>query len=291
MAKASDNVFPKLIVSEGTTPSSPATGQQKLFIDSADHKVKRVNSAGVVTTVEGGAGGGTTYSSYDDAVSSILTGVVHRWKFDETSGTTVADAVGSLPLTLAGTYTRNITSKTGVATNFVSATATATGSGSVPTGNNPRCFIALLRSTSLAEQAVFSYGTPNSTNRIWMTGVIGSQNDTPNATTPGGGLYTWGDDMGNVGMGQSVRGNEWHLMAWGYDGNKGATVMIDGVSMSGLYGANLATASATNFQIGKSSYSGHVIPLLGDIDDFLVMDNWPGIAKLRKFHRALQDFM
>lgn len=57
MAKASDNTFPKLIVSEGTTPSSPAAGSQKLFIDSADHKLKRVNSSGTVTTVEGSGGG------------------------------------------------------------------------------------------------------------------------------------------------------------------------------------------------------------------------------------------
>jgi hypothetical protein len=38
---------------EQTTPSSPAAGSQKLFIDSADHKLKRVNSSGTVTTIEG----------------------------------------------------------------------------------------------------------------------------------------------------------------------------------------------------------------------------------------------
>lgn len=62
MAKASDNVFPKLILSEQTTPAAPSAGQQKLFVDSADHKVKRINSSGTVTTVEGGgSGGGSTY--------------------------------------------------------------------------------------------------------------------------------------------------------------------------------------------------------------------------------------
>jgi hypothetical protein len=73
MAKASDNVFPKLIVAEGATPSSPAAGQQKLFVDSVDHKLKRVDSAGAVTTVEGGtsSGGGTSgplaYTAYTSA--------------------------------------------------------------------------------------------------------------------------------------------------------------------------------------------------------------------------------
>lgn len=56
MAKASDNLFPKVLVAEGSTPASPATGGQALFIDSADHKLKRVNSSGTVSTVEGGGG-------------------------------------------------------------------------------------------------------------------------------------------------------------------------------------------------------------------------------------------
>lgn len=66
MAKASDNTFPKLIVSEGSTPSSPSAGSQKLFLDSADHKLKRVNSSGAVTTIEGG-GGGTGETSWTNA--------------------------------------------------------------------------------------------------------------------------------------------------------------------------------------------------------------------------------
>jgi hypothetical protein len=54
MTKASDNPFPSVLVAEGTTPASPAAGDQRLFVDSADHKLKRVNSSGTVTTVEGG---------------------------------------------------------------------------------------------------------------------------------------------------------------------------------------------------------------------------------------------
>lgn len=59
MAKASDNQFPKLLLVEGAAPASPAAGNQGLFIDSADHKLKRVNSAGTVTVIEAaGTGGG-----------------------------------------------------------------------------------------------------------------------------------------------------------------------------------------------------------------------------------------
>lgn len=64
MAKASDNRFPKLIVTEGTTPASPAAGDQKLYIDSADHKLKRVNSTGTVTSIEGGGSGILAVTSY-----------------------------------------------------------------------------------------------------------------------------------------------------------------------------------------------------------------------------------
>lgn len=73
MAKASDNTFPKVIISEGSTPASPSAGSQKLFIDSSDHKLKRVNSSGTVTQVEpsGGAGGIIAYNSY--APSSLAT--------------------------------------------------------------------------------------------------------------------------------------------------------------------------------------------------------------------------
>ena len=54
--KASDNPFASLLVTEGSAPASPASGKQRLFIDSADHAVKVKNSSGSVTAV-GGAGG------------------------------------------------------------------------------------------------------------------------------------------------------------------------------------------------------------------------------------------
>lgn len=55
MTKASDNLFPKVLIVEGTAPSSPSSGDQALFIDSADHKLKRKNSSGAVTTIESAA--------------------------------------------------------------------------------------------------------------------------------------------------------------------------------------------------------------------------------------------
>lgn len=53
MAIGSDNVFPKLLLGEVTTPATPSSGHQSLFLDSGDgDKLKRVNSSGTVTTIE-----------------------------------------------------------------------------------------------------------------------------------------------------------------------------------------------------------------------------------------------
>lgn len=67
MPRGSDNIYPHVLVSEGSAPSASssgtypgiASGDQALFIDSADHKLKRVNSSGTVTTIEGSGGGGS----------------------------------------------------------------------------------------------------------------------------------------------------------------------------------------------------------------------------------------
>ena len=65
MAIGSDNEFPKIIlVEQGSTPATPAAGTQKLFIDSADGKLKRVDESDTVTAIETDAGAG-----YDEGTS------------------------------------------------------------------------------------------------------------------------------------------------------------------------------------------------------------------------------
>lgn len=60
MAIGSNNPFPSVLVVEGTVPASPATGQQRVYIDTADHKFKRVTSSGTVVNIEAGGAIGTT---------------------------------------------------------------------------------------------------------------------------------------------------------------------------------------------------------------------------------------
>lgn len=51
-----DNPFPYETILEGSIPANPTATHQKLYIDSADHKLKRVDSAGSVVIIEGAGG-------------------------------------------------------------------------------------------------------------------------------------------------------------------------------------------------------------------------------------------
>ena len=53
MTRASDNAFPSILITEGTEPSAPAAGKQRLYIDSTTHKLKRTDSSGTDVTIEG----------------------------------------------------------------------------------------------------------------------------------------------------------------------------------------------------------------------------------------------
>jgi hypothetical protein len=55
MTKASDNAFPSILITEGTEPSAPAAGKQRLYIDSTTHLLKATNSSGTDRTLESSA--------------------------------------------------------------------------------------------------------------------------------------------------------------------------------------------------------------------------------------------
>lgn len=60
---ASDNVFPKVILSEGAAPATPATGQVKMYAK-ADGLLYSKDDAGVETPLSGGGGGGGLTHAY-----------------------------------------------------------------------------------------------------------------------------------------------------------------------------------------------------------------------------------
>lgn len=53
MTKASDNAFPSILITEGTEPSAPAAGKQRLYIDSTTHVLMLTNSSGTESAVAG----------------------------------------------------------------------------------------------------------------------------------------------------------------------------------------------------------------------------------------------
>lgn len=229
------------------------------------------------------SGGGGSAETFDAAVTAALTGVVHRWKFDDASGATVADSVGSLPLTMSGTNTRHVASLAGFATTFgASAAATATGLGSVPTGGNDRCIIVLYRTTSTGAQSVFDYGA-QSTRNWYSAGLdpIAANNVK---------LTVWSDDLAlpmasGRQLADATSGPDWHLEAYGYKSTTQAVqVYRDGALRDRRLAGALATTATGNFRVGGSSNGGQ---FLGDIDDVIVMNNWPGKAKLDRLLAAL----
>jgi hypothetical protein len=77
MTKFSDVPAPSLLIVEGAAPASPPAGDQRIYIDSADHVLKRKNSAGTVTVVGSGAVPVTTKGdllTYDTAAQRLAVG-------------------------------------------------------------------------------------------------------------------------------------------------------------------------------------------------------------------------
>ena len=77
MAKASANVFPYVHLAPAAAPASPAAGSQRLYLDSGDsNKLKRKDSSGTVTTIEGGGaatGGILAYKAYEPSTLASYT--------------------------------------------------------------------------------------------------------------------------------------------------------------------------------------------------------------------------
>lgn len=70
MTLASNNPFPSILITEGTEPSAPAAGKQRLYIDSTTHHLMRTNSSGTETDIEAGGTGipGTLLDAKGDLI-------------------------------------------------------------------------------------------------------------------------------------------------------------------------------------------------------------------------------
>ena len=108
-------------VTVGPFAQAPTTNQYRVFVFSGSGQQGATGPTGPAGTMP----------SFDAVIGGI-SGLVHRWKFTETSGN-FADSVGSLTLTAAGTFTYNTGSPRigGAVLLGASATATSSGLGSI----------------------------------------------------------------------------------------------------------------------------------------------------------------
>lgn len=120
---ASDNPFPSLLITEGTEPTAPAAGKQRLYIDSTSHKLKRTDSSGVDVTIEGAASGAVTASGLTMATARLL------GRTTASTGAVEEITVGSGLSLSAGSLTATITTTVATDTIWDAAGDLAVGSG------------------------------------------------------------------------------------------------------------------------------------------------------------------
>lgn len=65
-----NNLSPYLTMVEGTAPASPSAGDQRLFVDSADHLLKYKNSSGTITPVGNGIQDQGAFTYLDGTVAA-----------------------------------------------------------------------------------------------------------------------------------------------------------------------------------------------------------------------------
>lgn len=221
--------------------------------------------------------GGGTVETYADAVTA-LPGRVHRWSFEEASGNSVADAVGGLPITLSGSFTRAVGGLNGTATRFNNASGATAGLGSIPVGGAERCFIVVFRTLAdtTAKETFFVYGSP--TTRAFFGGDINHSGTIANHQVS---TLTWGDDV--VLSQVPTADTSWHVAAFGLKGQS-TFVYIDGMIAARRLGGLPNTGSSGNFTVGVNETG--VAALVGDLDDLIVLNVWPGKHTLDRLYRA-----
>ncbi len=69
-----NNLSPYLTIVEATEPAAPSAGQQRLYIDSTTHKLKRTDSSGVDVTIESAGSGNVATDTIFDAKGDLAVG-------------------------------------------------------------------------------------------------------------------------------------------------------------------------------------------------------------------------
>jgi hypothetical protein len=93
MTAASDNKFPKVIITEGSAPSSPSAGDQKVYIDSSSHHLSRKNSSGTVVDLETNQTGGFATTAHAECTADVTLSSINT--LTDSTGASVSLAAGT----------------------------------------------------------------------------------------------------------------------------------------------------------------------------------------------------
>jgi hypothetical protein len=93
MTAASDNKFPKVIITEGSAPSSPSAGDQKLYIDSSSHHLSRKNSSGTVVDLETNQATGFATTAHAECTADVTLSTPNT--LTDSTGASVSLAAGT----------------------------------------------------------------------------------------------------------------------------------------------------------------------------------------------------
>lgn len=234
--------------------------------------------------ITAGGGGGGSFSSYQTLISA-MSGLVHRWKFEEASGN-FADSVGSLTLTKSGTITYSVSGgpvsgASGSVTIGASGQGVSSGLGSIPVAGTARTFVVIYKGkSSSSRQALLSYGTSGSTRQWWTVNL----NDNGGATADALALATWGDDLAMLNSPLNVE--TWHMAAFGYDGTQTAFVFIDGDFYAKRLGGALNTGTGGNFFLGITTAAGDQLGGV-TLDDLAVFSRALNGYELQQLYASL----
>jgi len=218
MTKASDNAFPSILITEGTEPSAPAAGKQRLYIDSTTHLLKATNSSGTDRTIEGVPAGAVTTSGLTMATARLLgrttasTGAVE----EITVGSGLSLSAGSLTATGSGSIGAFDTKRYTGGDIALTSTSQAAVSGptdlvvAAATGDILLVGLAVSPVTNTAASIAFEFATMVAGSPV---NYIGARSGTPinipvqmwligSAETSGcGGMYPYTVQAGDISGG------------------------------------------------------------------------------------------
>lgn len=249
----------------------------------------------VVLATFKGASGGSGGGSCGGAGGDVTDGLIHRWKFDETSGTAADDSVGSNNGTFAGDVGPGWT--TGLDGNALETVGDMgnTGNGYVDVGE-----ITALNGASQITYSAWVRRNYNPDETI----VIGRNKS---GWTETAAMYLWGDGYAGCNIGDNyyidtpAPGTGWYHLAMVFDGTQTGNAnrlkcYVNGVLATGTYSgtipATIATASGTvldkSFKIGGvNMYGSDLYAGDGKVDDVRIYNRALSAEEISSIYSAM----